>query len=368
MTRPTRIMPAFPIVLGGLGGTVGTPEGSPQPVDCCADPADIPDRAASSNGAYAVRLTAVDIAFVQSKTVSDSLNAPTVTLDAAPSVGNLLVLWHTARSGKTPLAPSGWTAHPLGTVDAGVDKAAMFWKISDGTETATVTQLSAGDRNVATIAEFAGTFSLDDDNEATGSSASITTGSVTPTASEPALVVGGAAIQTGDSANSVTPDAGYIEVADTMESGFHPVHWLVYRIISSASGSYDPSGTSTASAAFGGQTLDWKGIEPVWNIPAPLSIDSDDATYDADITGADVLRIDLGAAFEIASVRLYLSTATSGSRTYTLSGANEPDFSDVVADIFSMTFTAIGSNTAQEVVASMIPTAAYRSGQLSGDD
>lgn len=181
---------------------------------------------------------------------------------ATPGAGNLLVMWHSARSGKTPLTPSGWTAHPQGTVVANNDRGGMFYKIAAGTESSITASVSAGDRHACTIAEYAGTWTVDDDAEATGTGTALASGSVTPPTGERTLIVGGVTSNTSDVQASVTPGAGWTELGDQMVdgppvlgSGFHPLHWMAAQIVSSASGSYNPSGTATSSGDWGGQTL-----------------------------------------------------------------------------------------------------------------
>jgi len=175
-----------------------------------------------------------------------------------PGTGSLLVLWHSTRSLKTPTAPSGFTAHPSGTVDGMNDRGGMFYKIADGTESTITASMSAGDRHVATLVEFPGTWTLVDDDETSGTGTGISAGTVTPTSGKRALIVGGVVDQTSDTPSSVTTAAGWTELCDRMadDSGFGPLSWMVYKIVSSASGSYNPTGTaSNAGSGWGGQTL-----------------------------------------------------------------------------------------------------------------
>ncbi len=349
------------------------PSSSADGSDCCGDEVSPVDRALA---ALAVKLTtggAPEI--VQNVTAHEALAATiTATMDSTPVAGNLLVAWHTARSGTGNSfdTPSGWTAHPSGTVDGGVDRAAMYYKISDGTESSIVFSLGAGTRHSLTVIEVAGDLALDASAENTGSSASIATGSVTPTTGQDAIIFGGAVINTGDSSHSMTPDSGWTELVDHMtdncvEGCYHPLHWLASKIVASTSGSYNPSGTCSASAAYGGQTMAFLTTgSPTWTVPVPEAIDADDATYDT-IAGAEVLRVDLLASYGIVRSRLRIACATSGSRTYTITGANAADFSDgVVLD--STTFTAIGSNTAQDIEFLWVFAGQFRYFQLDGDN
>ena len=171
-----------------------------------------------------------------------------------PGVGSLLLIYHSTRSLHVPTTPSGFTPHPQGQVGA---IGAMFYKIADGSESSVTISMIGGDRHVATLVEFPGSWTLDDDAEDTGSGTALTSGSVTPTSGKRALIFGGVTSNPGDAVHSVTPDAGWTELADKMadDLGFQPLHWVAYKIVGVASGSYNPSGTASASGSWGGQTL-----------------------------------------------------------------------------------------------------------------
>ena len=376
MTRPTQIGRGWPVLEHGLASEDDV--GSEPAPDCCdpVDPADVPDRAAQEASTAVTLSEPTTPTLVQVKTGTEQVaGTVSITFDAAPTPGSLLVMWHTCRSSPTPLTPSGWTAHPSGTVSDGTNNGGMFYRISDGTETTITADASAGTRHAMTVAEFGGSWTLDTSAETTGSSATLTTGSVTPTASETALIVGGATSNVGDAIRSVTPGSGWTELGDTMmdggaEGGFHPLLWMAYRIEASASGSYDPTGTATASGDFGGQTLAFTGggTDPAWNIPTPAVIDGDDATYHLiPSTGSstDVLRIDLGAAYRIVRSRLRIGCQNAGAKSYTIKGANLPDFSDEVT-LATEAFTGTGSYTAQDVDFLWDTTESYRYFELSG--
>jgi hypothetical protein len=104
--------------------------------------------------------------------------------------------------------------------------------------------------------------------------------------------------------------------------------------------------------------------ETGWNVLAPKTIDGDDDTYET-TSGPDAHLFDLGDPRRIHRVRLRIATETSGSRTYTISGANSPDLSDLT-EIGTVTFTATGSE--QDVNISTDNTTAYRYLVLAGND
>jgi hypothetical protein len=108
------------------------------------------------------------------------------------------------------------------------------------------------------------------------------------------------------------------------------------------------------------------GFETAWLGGAIRTVDGDDATYN-EITGVGVLRLDLGDAFAIARTRLLIGTETSGSKSYALYGANEADFSDAVL-VTTLTFTATGSFTADDINQSWVVVDAYQFWELDGDD
>jgi hypothetical protein len=108
------------------------------------------------------------------------------------------------------------------------------------------------------------------------------------------------------------------------------------------------------------------GAETAWLGGAIRTVDGDDATYN-EISGVGVLRVDLGDAFGIGRTRLLIGTETSGSKSYAIYGANEADFSDAVL-ITTITFTATGSFTADDLTQSWEVTDDYRFWELDGND
>lgn len=185
-----------------------------------------------------------------------------VTWPSSTGVGDLLVGCYAIRSHDVTGGPSGWSGHPSGlvSVSGGSSTGEMFYDLAaSGSETTETFTGSGGDRQIATIIEFPGTWTLVDSAETTGTGGSFGTGSVTPTAGKRALIIGMYVQHATDFVQTITPDAGWTEVTDQDAgggAGFEPHLWVGYRIVSSASGSYNPSGTSdNAGGAWGGQTL-----------------------------------------------------------------------------------------------------------------
>ena len=316
---------------------------------------------------------------VQAVSVYEAL-AATITADSgdgwvAPEAGHYLVAWHNARSGtaNTFNTPTGWTAHPNGTVDSGFDRAAMYYKVADGTETAVTFALSGGTQHALTVIELDGALTLDASAEATGTGASFGTGSVTPTGGVPGIIVGGLTWRLSDTNYTTTPGAGWTEIVDSMIDNcvggcFTPLHWVGYQAVASTSGAYNPSGTVSGSASsWGGQTLAFVDTGTAVWIDAPEASDADDATYDQAnlIEDSAFLRSDLGAAYRISRGRLLVGYSASGSKTVELWGANEEDFSDEV-ELDSATFTAGSSYATSDIPFLWIDDAAYRYFRVKG--
>lgn len=101
------------------------------------------------------------------------------------------------------------------------------------------------------------------------------------------------------------------------------------------------------AASFTSYTLQVLGIL-LDSTGLPAATDADDATYETVTGGTDVLRIDLGDAYRIVRGRLRIASELAGSRTYSIYGAETADYSDEVL-LDSVTFTAVGTYTAQDV-------------------
>ena len=203
-----------------------------------------------------------------------------VTLDAAPTQGNLLVCWMTQRGNPAVSAtpPSGWTAHPGGTVDPDGVHGRMIYRVVGAGESATVTVKDSSETGAiegTTLVEFSGVNVVADaDSEqensvVTGSSpATVNAGTITPTAGQSVLLVEGLCVACSDYPSdvhsSITPTTGWTELTDTMQdngsgANLKPLHWFGYRIVTLTSGSYSTaqtlSPTSYNYAGDSGQAL-----------------------------------------------------------------------------------------------------------------
>jgi len=364
MTRPTRF--GFGHTIGvTVGGDTDLPEGGTA-IECC-DVGAVPlDRAAAEDVATAVTLVAAG-----SPVLENSADATTgfATADWSasftPTLGNLLVLVGWRRDSGDSADPSGWTRLDDNIGGGSFDDSIIaLGKTSDGTETSAVFTWSASGLHYK-VMEWSGVSLVDVvANSATSTGTAVTTGSVTPTSGAAAAIIG-IASAAGDAVVTYAEGSGYTQLFEDT-SGFHP-HWHIeYQIVDPTSGSYNPDSTLSASRLWRGITLSLLGSDSTWNGPAPNVNDEDDATYET-ISGADVLRVDLGGPFVIIRTRLRIATATSGSRSYVIKGANLADFSDEVT-LATLAFTATGSYTAQDVTATWVNTTAFQYYELTGND
>jgi hypothetical protein len=350
--------------IASLAGDPSAPPGSEPAPDCC-EPGEIPpDRAA--DGADAVTLTVGGApSLVQTGSFG---NTSTLTNPTTP--GNTLVAIGYDRSGGDggPPAPSvgGYTLRGRAEGSTGIlsiRSVAIWTKVADGTETS----VTGGSFDTFySLTEWTGEYAgiVETQDEVPATTALDTGGATTPTAGIPSVLIGAAVMATGDaSSDSVTPDSGVTEIVDDITGGFSPLKWAAYRSVPNPTTSYTVSGVATGAYIFGGVTIVLQGTDPTWSLAAPLAVDGNDSTYET-ITGTDLLRVDLGAAFRIVRTRIRIAGTTSGARVITIKGANVADLSDEVT-LDTIAFTATGGLTAQDVTGLWDTDTAYRYFELS---
>lgn len=367
MTRPTAFSIPWPQGVGIPGGDPSLPEGQP-PVDCCDDDAEIPDRALDQT--VFIGATGGDATLVQDKSAAFS-SGTSLTYDTDPIAGNLLVA-AIANSGPTAhAAPAGWTL--VTTAGASGYPTAMWYRAAPG-GSVTVT-ISAGTAGRLRIMEFDGFAALVDETTDGGTwpgpggagTGVFTVGDVTFGGGVLVGIVA-AGDPGGGGQTDYVEDATFTEIDQGSVGAGNPPESIVGYDVAGA-GTYDRSPTGSTSA---GGHPSWGGIlaafeiDDGWIGAGPNITDGDDDTCQ-EISGPNVIRIDLGDAFGIARIRLVIGTETAGAKSYTLKGANEADFSDAVT-VATISWTATGSFTDDVVTDSWVVADDYQFWELTGDD
>ena len=364
--RPTRLgSPRRGIVLSGLGHDPQEPIG---------DPVESTDYllAEAARAWYPVSGSGVT-ALVQDAQTTPGAGAAVnqnISFGSPVTGGNLLVALIATRSFSGDITgPPGWTPFQIDTNGFNSGDGALFWAIADGTEgTGPFTfNTGAGTDRSLSIAEFSGPNGLADSASTTGgASASYNIGDVTPTASTATTLIAGAL--NSDNISGVT---SFTTVSNLHAAGGinGPVAILAYRAIDPASGNYSATVTQTSSDIRGGVHLAFSDFaDPAW-IPAPLTIDDDDATYH-EITGhEECWRGQLFDNYQIGSARLVIGTELAGSRSYDLEGQTLADIdADTGTLLGTFTFTATGSYTADTIEIGIAPASGFEFYRLIGPD
>ncbi len=315
---------------------------------------------------------------IQDKTYLPGSSAPVsypVSFDTAVTAGSLLVVMIVARSdsGSGFAGPVGWTEGNV--IDANGfngGSGVIFHKIADGTEGTgpfTFNRSTGSPQGRVWMAEFGGEaneFVDVAEVDAHAATTALALGDVTPTNGQPALLIAG--VLNGATIASIS---GYTEIdRGFVEGGVNgPYSGLWYKIVDPASGDYGATTTQTSGnecasdhMAFSAQT------EPLW-IPAPLTIDEDDATYH-EVTGhTECWRGQLQDNYQVARARLVIGTETSGSKSYDLEGQTLADIdADTGTVIGTFDWTATGSYTADTIEISTAGSAGYEFYRLVGPD
>jgi len=343
-----------------LGSTVGyDPAATVGAVPVAPDYADD-----AEGGAWEVPANgAGSVVIVDSYSTNAVVN--TFSWDFTPTAGNLIVIAVAIRNGGSSTAPTGWTRlrdNPAG--GAFTDGIALYGKVSAGTETSAVFDYTGSTRRQFMIVEASGmTLTGYLSAQANGTGTAITTGSVTPTAGDQALIIGAVATNS-DSVTTFTPGTGWTELFDLNTGAEHPSASLVYQIVASASGSYNPATTASASRDWWGVTAGFdEPAETVW-LPAFAVNDGSDTTFDyadsGDVTTASLvfLRGTLAVDVVLASLIIRVGTQNAGSATITVEGSTSSAFTGAVT-LGSTTFTGTGSYTAQDVAVTLAGTTGY---------
>ena len=283
--------------------------------------------------------------------------------------GNLLVALIATRSFSGDITgPADWNdGGQIDTNGFNSGDGAIWWKVADGTEgmARSPFDTGAGTERRITLAEFSGPNNLVDTASTTGgATASYNIGDVTPTASTVTTLIAGAL--NSDTISGVT---GFTTVSNgPVGGGINGPHSiLAYRAIDPASGNYAATVTQTSQDIRGGVHLAFSGIaEPDW-IPAPLTIDDDDATYHEVIGQEECWRGQLFDNYQIGRARLVIGTETAGSRSYDLEGQTLADIgADTGTLLGTFMFTATGIYTADTIVINLSGVAGFEYYRLVG--
>jgi hypothetical protein len=398
MTRPTAFGTAYPQGVGGVGGDPTLPEGQPD-IDCCdTDEADQPDRASeltvfvgepesglfaeilADNPDWYYQLDEPSGAFLDSSgngvtatetgTITRSVAGPIAGEDGITAdTGEYLTLGYTATS-LSAATIEGWYRWS-GSSAVFIEQnrygsgVGLCLQIAIGTTT-----FGAGDGQITAFfnttsywlgIHTTGTYNDDAWHHVVATWAgggNITTGQLT-------IYVDGVSVATtADSGNGGGPNSAPISGQGSMSlfNRLPPGAGGAHGTVSADEMAFYPTALSAARVlahydATGGST-NWVGAGP--NIT-----DGDDATYQ-EVIGSDVIRIDLGAAFDIARIRLRIGTETAGARSYVLKGSSAADFTGAVT-VTTLAFTATGSFTAQDVT-DTFTAASYQYWELTGND
>lgn len=204
-----------------------------------------------------------------------------LTLDMAPTEGNVLVIWQDSRGVNFGTPPTGFTVHSAGVLTPGSDFARMMYRTVAAGETADIQVLTGLEPGgYATAWEITGVETTPDDqssNQAdTGTMpSSVDAGTLAPTAGVKAIALMGLAIHSTDSggqANFVAAGSGFSEDAEPW-NGAHPLHWAGHQNITLTSGTYATtqglSGFAANFGGWGGEAMIFVGGSTVDNPPAP---------------------------------------------------------------------------------------------------
>lgn len=361
-----------------VGAEPGQPSETPPSPGCCDDDeTTIPDRANEGNGGDA--WTYVDDstpAYVQSATSGlvggASSSTQGVDFDTPATENNLLVsvIFHRAGAGRTHTPDTGWTV--VGFHDGFYGRLTVAYKIAAGGETGIDwTYLPVTHEFCVMIAEYeGGVYALDDfDSVDDTAGPDLTLPTVTPSAGLPGIVLAFLMQQPSEEPDFDPP---WTRREETFDSGGNRSRYEMHdQVVSSFSGSY---GGETGTGISDGTTdasyflVSFSLPGPVWLGDGAKAIDGDDATYE-EVTGPNLLRIDLGAEHRIVRTRLRVALSGSSARELTIRAAkdDDPEFED--ADTLSViTFTSTGSFTAQDLDATWATTESYRWFELTSDD
>jgi len=185
---------------------------------------------------------------------------PTQGAAFTPTAGNVLLVMGARRDGSVDgTTPTGWTKQIEVTAVGGEDGVAAFTKVSDGTETQfAMTTHFPVDWVVFEVAGVTLTGILTASTTKAGPASTWSSGSISPTAGQALFIAGCIAGENDTWLGTGAPAAGWTEYGDFGQRGDHPHTTELGQIVTSASGSYNP--TTTVTATIGGSSHVYSGV------------------------------------------------------------------------------------------------------------
>jgi hypothetical protein len=291
----------------------------------------------------------------------------TATLDDDPTPGNKLVAFipfREATGATVSLSGSGWTLVEYAYCGSATDAwpAYVYERTVQPGDGAAWTAMGTATTTFAMwLVELEGVSAIDASDESSDDTTQPTM-SLTPVTADPIIILSFVSLRR-DVDTAFTPATGMTEIVDDHIATLGtngPQVAINSQVDLAPTGSYTVGSTwgtgsqrAVIAASFVGAAGD------VLYLVAPSVNDGDDATFEyVDVSIAEFLRGELADPVVLSAIRLRVALENSGSTTIEVFGANEADFSDEVS-LDSVTFTATGSYTAQDVAFSLPATTGY---------
>ncbi|HTN80682.1 MAG TPA: hypothetical protein VMK16_13470 [Acidimicrobiales bacterium] len=208
----------------------------------------------SANTAEVSATPACSPSVVQSATGGGTANAVSTTFATTPGVGRLLVAVAATRNAGSLTAPSGWSTAVTQT-GTGAPSQAIFYKTAGSSEPTTVTVAigASGNANAIHLYELSCLSAVHATGSANGSSAAVSSGTVTTTQANTFLF---AALVTRNGNSFVSWSGGFVPANDfTQGSGGSLTVFGAATRVAATAGSYSTTGTSSASGIWRGEIV-----------------------------------------------------------------------------------------------------------------
>ena len=296
-----------------------------------------------------------------------------IILDTPPTVGHVMVVGYTQRGwtgginggGTTISVSTDWTLIGVGTCGAfNGGSMAMWYKVVEFGDVGSFDLFkNASNGGAGWIAEFAMGALIDSDTDGpTGGSTSYSTPSLTRTNADQVFI---AMVDQSTNQLDLDPDSSATLIFSDSVAGGTAGPTYVGEFEIGGPGALDMDHTSADAQAWGSVVaLFASASEASVFVPAPLTVDGDDATFNESELEV-VVRLDIGTAQRLISSRLLVGYDSAGSTTVHLWASNDPDMAGAV-DVANETFTATGGGAPDEVLFTIADTTAYRYWEFRG--